>query len=275
MVDIKAVAADLRDESLRVEKMVRQLAPEQWSLPTPAQGWTIAHQIGHLHWTDKVSLLSIDRPDEFRAVKEQHDRDPDHFVDDAAETAAGADPSDLLLRWVDTRDILADRLTGLDSMSSIEWFGPPMRPASMMTARLMETWAHGRDIADTLHIVPQPTGALRHVAHLGVRTRDFSFTIRGLPTPVADVYVELTAPDGALWSWGSPEAPDSVSGPAEDFCLLVTQRRHLDDLDLRVRGTTAKTWMTIAQAFAGKPTQVRSPARLGPAPASHSSPPVA
>jgi uncharacterized protein (TIGR03084 family) len=274
MVDINVVATDLRDESDRIELIVRQLAPEQWSLPTPAEGWTIAHQIGHLHWTDTMSLLAIDEPGKFRLVREQHDRNPDHFVDDAAKAVAASGAMDLLHRWVNTRDLLATRLPELEPTSAIEWFGPPMRPASMMTARLMETWAHGRDIADTLHITQQPTCALRHIAHLGVRTKDFSFNIRGLTTPAADVYVELTAPDGDLWSWGSPEAPESVSGPAEDFCLLVTQRRHLDDLDLRVKGTTAKTWMTIAQAFAGKPSQGRPPARLGPTPVSRTSPPI-
>jgi uncharacterized protein (TIGR03084 family) len=68
------------------------------------------------------------------------------------------------------------------------------------------------------------------------------------------VYVALTAPSGAEWTWGDRSAADSVRGPALDFCLRVTQRRVLDDLALEVTGAAATEWMQIAQAFAGGPT---------------------
>jgi len=63
--------------------------------------------------------------------------------------------------------------------------------------------------------------------------------------------VELTGPDNELWTWGPEDAPDRVTGPAPDFCLLVTQRRHRDDLALVIDGPAAAEWMSIAQAFAG------------------------
>jgi len=270
MGETSAVGSDLRDENRRLEAIIRQLSEERWSLPTPAEGWTIAHQIGHLHWTDRMSLLAIDEPEEFRLVGEQHDREPNHFVDKEAIAAAAVKPSDLLHHWVATRDVLATRLEELDPKTAIPWFGPPMRPLSMLTARLMETWAHGRDITDTLQITQQPTSALRHIAHLGVRTRNFSFQLRGLQVPTPEVYVELTGPNGEQWSWGPPEAPDAVCGPAEDFCLLVTQRRHRDDLNLKAVGSTAKIWLTIAQAFAGKATPGRPPAQMSASPDSGS-----
>ena len=55
------------------------------------------------------------------------------------------------------------------------WFGPPMSPTSMATARLMETWAHGLDVHEALGVTPEPTNRIRHIAHLAVRTRDFAF----------------------------------------------------------------------------------------------------
>ena len=50
-----------------------------------------------------------------------------------------------------------------------------------------------------------------------------------------------------------------MTGPALDFCLLVTQRRHRDDLALSIDGPAATEWMTIAQAFAGTAGTGRSP----------------
>ncbi len=127
----------------------------------------------------------------------------------------------------------------------------------MATARLMETWAHGQDVADALGTVREPSARLRHVAHLGVRTLGFAFTVHGLPAPQAPVRVELTAPDGGLWTWGPEGAADRVAGPALDFCLLVTQRRHRDDLALTAVGEVATAWLPIAQAFAGPPGKGR------------------
>jgi uncharacterized protein (TIGR03084 family) len=134
-----------------------------------------------------------------------------------------------------------------------------MSPTSMATARLMETWAHGVDVTDALGFPPTASDRLLHVAHLGVRTRGYSFAQRGLPPPTDEVYVELTAPSGAIWRYGSP-APDSMVGPALDFALLVTRRRHVSDLSLVVTGESARAWVPIAQAFAGDPGEGREPA---------------
>jgi uncharacterized protein (TIGR03084 family) len=125
---------------------------------------------------------------------------------------------------------------------------------SFATARLMETWAHGQDIADALGAQRVATDRLRHIAHLGVRTRGFSYAVKGRTAPDVPVFVSLTAPSGELWTWGDPQASDQVSGPALDFCLLVAQRRLPDDLDLTVTGDAAADWVAIAQAFAGGPS---------------------
>jgi uncharacterized protein (TIGR03084 family) len=141
-----------------------------------------------------------------------------------------------------------------------------MSVASSATARLMETWAHGQDIADALGATREPTGRLRHIAHLGVSTRGFTFALRQRPVPGTPVRVELAAPGGGTWAWGPDGAPDRVTGPAVDFCLVVTQRRNLADTSLTVTGPAAAEWMAIAQAFAGLPTDGRPPlTEAGPA----------
>jgi uncharacterized protein (TIGR03084 family) len=126
----------------------------------------------------------------------------------------------------------------------------------------METWAHGQDIADALGVVRSPTDRLRHVAHIGVGARAFSFAAHGRSTPETPVRVELLAPGGETWTWGPPDAGDRVTGPAQDFCLVVTQRRHLDDSALLIEGPVAADWMSIAQAFAGPPGPGRQPGQF-------------
>ncbi len=151
-----------------------------------------------------------------------------------------------------------------DPSASLPWFGPPMSATSSMTARLMETWAHGQDVADALGVTREPTARLRHVAHLGVAARSFAFANRGLAPPAEPVHVALTAPHGAVWTWGPPDAAATVRGPAEDFCLLVTRRRHRDDLALDAHGDAAKRWLHVAQAFAGPPRRDRVPRGKAP-----------
>ena len=159
-----------------------------------------------------------------------------------------------LLAWFEAaRADLIATFAGLDPKARLPWFGPAMSAASSLTARIMETWAHTQDIADALGVTREATGRLRHVAHIGVGARAFSYAVRGMALPEAPVRVELTPPSGTgpAWTWGPADASDRVTGPALDFCLLVTQRRHRDDLALVIEGPAAAEWMSIAQAFAG------------------------
>ncbi|MEU1986226.1 TIGR03084 family metal-binding protein [Nocardia sp. NPDC019395] len=257
MADLDTLLDDLAAESAELETLVAPLPPEQWTQPTPAEGWTIAHQIGHLAWTDEVATLSATdaRTGEsgFAELLTEAAARITTFADDAAAKAAADPVPELLQRWRRGRTALAAALRAVPGDGKVSWFGPPMRPGSMATARLMETWAHGQDIADALGVRREPTDRLRAVAHIGVRTRDFAYAVRELPAPAHEFRVELTAPSGARWSWGPEDSPQRITGPAIDFCLLVTQRRHPDDLALRANGAEAAEWLTIAQAFAGPP----------------------
>ena len=161
-------------------------------------------------------------------------------------------PAQLLEGWQGSFDRMLDAFTQVDPAAKLPWYGPPMSPASFATARLMEYWAHGQDIADGLGVTRTPTTRLRHICHLGHRTRGFSYVNRGLQPPASDVRLELAAPDGTTWEYGDSDT-DTVTGPAVDFCLLVTQRRHRDDLSLVAAGAAADEWLSIAQCFAGPP----------------------
>ncbi|WP_328389561.1 TIGR03084 family metal-binding protein [Nocardia sp. NBC_00416] len=267
MADLDAFLRDLAAESADLEALVADLPPQDWTRPTPAEGWTIAHQIGHLTWTDEVATLAAADArtggTTFADLLTEAAPRVTTFVDEAAAEAAGAPAPELLRRWRHGRTELADTLRAVPGDAKVPWFGPPMRPGSMATARLMETWAHGQDVADALGVHRVPTDRLRSIAHIGVRTRDFAYTVRGLPVPGEEFRVELRAPSGELWTWGPADASEQVTGPVLDFCLLVTQRRHPDDLTLRATGESAAQWLNIAQAFAGPPGAGRKPGRAG------------
>jgi uncharacterized protein (TIGR03084 family) len=168
-------------------------------------------------------------------------------------------PEGLLDAWRSGRSRLAGAATTLSDDDRVAWYGPSMGARSFLTARLMEAWAHGQDIVDTVGGDRPPTDRLRHVAQLGVITRAWSYVNRRMEAPVGEVHVALEAPSGETWTWGPGDVADSVRGPAEDFCLVVTQRRHVDDTGLEVDGDVARDWLVRAQAFAGPPTDGPGP----------------
>ncbi|MFA7768381.1 TIGR03084 family metal-binding protein [Streptomyces sp. NPDC048723] len=255
-----AVFADLREEGRELDALVGELAVTDWARPTPAPGWTVAHQIAHLHWTDRASLLSLTDATGFGHMVEEALKAPDTFVDEGAREGAELAPAELLARWRTTRAALDEALAAASPDTRFPWYGPPMKAASMASARLMETWAHGQDVADALGVRRTPTARLRHVARIGVRARDYAYAVRGLPAPAEQFRVELTAPDGPhVWTYGPPDAPQRITGPALDFCLLVTQRAHRADLGLTATGPDADRWLDIAQAFAGPAGAGREP----------------
>jgi uncharacterized protein (TIGR03084 family) len=262
MPDIAELLDHLAAESAEVDAMVAVLDPAGWTWPTPAAGWTIAHQIAHLSWTDSTALKSVTDVSAFHRDLAVAAEDPAGFVDHFT-NASLAPPDELLRSWREHRSALAKALAAAPHDQRLPWYGVSMSPVSMATGRLMETWAHGLDIADTLGRPIRPTARLRHVALLATRTFEFSFAAHDRPVPADRVRVELTAPDGALWTFGAPGDANVITGPALDFCLIATRRRHLDDLDLKAIGPVAAEWLEVIQAFAGPPGARRDPLGKG------------
>ena len=258
--ELDALARDLADEQASLDGLVAAIDDAAWRLATPAAGWTVLDQIGHLAYFDAAAAVAILDPDAFNSSLE------------AVATAALAGeideftlgpwralaPSAVLAGWRANRARLAVAAATLEPDRRVPWYGPAMSAASFLTARLMETWAHGTDVADALGTHLEATDRLVHVARLGFITRGWSYAVRGETTPEGTVRVELTGPSGAAWTWGDAQAEDVVRGPAEDFCLVVTQRRHVEDTAL-VTGELARHWLIRAQAFAGGATTGPNP----------------
>jgi uncharacterized protein (TIGR03084 family) len=256
---LEGVLDDLTAESAWLDGVVADLSPDEWRVPTPAANWDVATSIGHLAWTDEVATAAASDKARWDRLVLEAVQDPGGFVDREAVAAGAASPPGLLSRWRTARSRLAQALRDVPRGGRLPWFGPPMSPTSMATARYMETWAHGLDVAEALGVAVAPHDRVRHVVHLGVRTRVFANANNGLSVPTTDVRLVLTAPSGEVWELGPADATEQVTGPAWDFALLVTQRRHRDDLALTAVGAEADRWLDIAQAFAGPSGNGRPP----------------
>lgn len=256
----------LRDVGAETDELVAvlgALSAEQWTLATPAEGWNIHDQVVHLAYFDDLAILGFSRPDEFRVTADALRAAGPDWVDQANEQRAVLRP-DEALRWLtDSRAALGRLFAEVGPGARTQWFGPPMSAASAATARLMETWAHGQDIYDALGLTHPVTDRVRHICHLGIITRDFAFGRRGLDAPQDEVRVELLSPGGELWTWGPADAADRVTGAANDFALVVTQRRHRADTTLTATSGSAEQWLGIAQAFAGAAGGGRRPGQFG------------
>jgi uncharacterized protein (TIGR03084 family) len=264
------VVSALADEHDELDALVDGLDEEAWGAPTPAEGWAVRDQLSHLAFFDQAAAEAIGDPAGFAtraaAAVEAYRRtgaDPmaEHLARGRSMTGA-----EILAWWRRARRELLQAARTLRAGERLAWFGPDMGALSFVSARLMETWAHGQDVADALGVERAATSRLMHVAQLGVRTRRFSYAVRGLEPPTAAVVVELEGPAGERWSWDEDAGgAELVRGPALDFCLVVTQRRNLADTSLEVHGDEARRWMSIAQAFAGPPGPGRPPSP-GPPP---------
>ena len=261
-MDVNEVLDDLVAEQHALDAIVATLTDDQWGLATPSPRWSVTDQIGHLTFFDTTATLAINDTDRFVAHRDEL---ISQFADELAvdEFTLGAfrqlSTADQLAAWRQHRDELEAAGRTLANDTRVEWYGPSMGSKSFLTARLMEVWAHGQDICDTVGATRPSSDRIRHIAQLGVITRGWSYIVRGEQPPDGDVRVELAASSGDVWAWGPEGAEASVTGAADDFCLVVTQRRHVDDTGLAVTGDIAIDWMNKAQAFAGGATTGPSP----------------
>lgn len=259
---LAAVCDDLADEHGALDALLAGLPAADWACPTPAPGWDVRDQVAHIAYFDAAASRAVADPDGFAADRPVDRHGLAAVLDDATAWGRTLQPDALLAMWRTTRVAMITAFRATPPDERVPWYGPAMSPTSFATARLMETWAHGQDVADAVGMVRPPTARLRHIAHLGVLAFANSYRAHGREVPSAPVHVDLRSPDGRQWVWGDPTVEDCVAGDALDFALVVTQRRHVADTGLVVRGPVATEWMGIAQAFAGPPGPGRRPGQF-------------
>ncbi len=265
MPDMVGICADLRAEHDDLDALVANLDEASWNKATPAEGWSVRDTISHLNYFDERATLAVMDPEEFKdwrntvATSEltRTDGDPADV-----EFGRSTNPANLLDQWRKDRAQMLTAFEVLDPKFRVPWFGPDMSATSFATARLMECWAHGQDVADAIGKQRKPTERLKHICFIGVRALPFAYANRKMEVPSEPIRVEVKSPSGDTWEWGPEEAENKVTGTALDLALVVTQRRHRDDTDLEATGPVANEWLSIAQAFAGPPGEGRKPGQF-------------
>ncbi len=247
---------DFRDESEALYQLLKPLKDADFERPTQFKGWTINNVLGHLHmwnWAADLSLKSRDDFGKFLARAFEGFSKGRPISEFEGQWLGGVKNHPLLEQWRDFFLDMCGRFCEADPKGRVAWAGPDMSVRSSITARLMETWAHGQEVYDLLGVERVNTDRIKNIVTLGVNTFGWTFTNRGLDVPTEVPHIRLTAPSGAIWTWNEPSEENRVEGSAAEFCQVVTQVRNIADTKLHVLGDAANRWLSIAQCFAGPP----------------------
>lgn len=256
-------ARDFWDECNALDAVLDRLSPGDYATPTQFKGWTINDVLVHLHHWNQLADLSAGDPGGFARQMEEVlpaiQRGTFRDVENARIAERGPD---LRAAWIALARDMAGRWQDMDPKARLPWAGPSMSARSAMTARQMETWAHGFEVFDVLGQEREETDRIRNIVVLGVNTFGWSHKVHGLMVPGIIPALRLTAPSGAVWNWGERSA-GLIEGPAVDFAAVITQTRALADTALTAEGEIARTWMAHAQCFAGPPEIPPAPGSRG------------
>lgn len=253
-------AVDFAQESDALFKIIDARASNSgatvFEVRTDFNQWSINDVLQHLHYFNVMADLSLTDPEKFQADYAAFNdlRESGHGMvgatDKMMNNLRGAP---LLAVWRDYYQDMAARWQSVDPKTRVKWVGPDMSVRSSITARLMETWAHGQEVYDIFGLVRENKDRIKNVVVIGINTFGWTHVNRKEPVPASMPHVVLTAPSGEIWQWGDASDQEKILGPAEDFCMVVTQTRNIADTRLAVTGPVATHWMQYAQCFAGAP----------------------
>lgn len=262
ITELPTVIEDLTAEAAQIDALVADLSPTDWAKETPAPGWTVAHQVAHLSFVFRLAATAASDADAFTAMTAEADKDFDGAVNAVLDTYPLDDPGQLLARWRIDRDAAIEALAVAPADQPLPWLVRPIPPGVLACAGMMEVFAHGQDIADALGVAPERTDRIGNVVGFAVLTWEFGYHSRGLTPPDTEFRYELISPSGQKWEFGPADAEQRITGEAADFCLLVTRRRHRDDLAVSAVGADADHWLGIAQAYRGPAGEERRPGQF-------------
>jgi uncharacterized protein (TIGR03084 family) len=240
---------DLADEQRSLSEVVASIDADAWLRPTPARGWDVRDTIAHLADTDEMAIATATGQ-------------AGSINDRAAAAASGEDLTyrgvlrgrrlagrAILAWWQSTAAAEIDMFGSIDPRARIPW-GIGMQPPSFVTARLMETWAHGLDVHAALGREPHDTDRLSHIAWLATRSLPYAYGVAGREPSAEPLRVELTLPSGASWSTGPAGATSRIVGPASEYCRVFVHRMtRRDARNLRAEGQAAIDALVVARAF--------------------------
>ncbi|KCZ46200.1 TIGR03084 family metal-binding protein [Hyphomonas pacifica] len=254
-------ALDFLAETRALGDLIAPLEDADYLQETGFKAWTIDMVIRHLHFWNKAALFSLKDEAAFHTlVSDLMDAlKAGSLTEKESEHFGGLSGTALRADWLQLAQETAGAFAEADPSQRLAWVGPSMSARSSITARLMETWAHGQEVYDQLGIIRQNEDRIRNIVVLGVNTYGWTFLNRKEDIPQPMPHLVLTAPSGEIWTYGDESAAERIEGAAEAFCQVVTQTRNIQDTALNVHGGNAKAWMEKAQCFAGPPQDPPAP----------------
>ncbi|MTI01937.1 TIGR03084 family protein [Roseibium sp. RKSG952] len=244
-------AMDFLEESDALQAVLADVSGDQWETVTQFKGWTLNDVLVHLHYWNQMADLSLNDPDAFTArIGALFAKAKVEGLRAAENEVISERGAELRAAWRSLYTDIGARWVDLDPKHRVKWAGPDMSVRSSITARQMETWAHGQEVFDILGLVRSEHDRIRNVVVLCVNTFGWAYKVNGRPVPDAMPRLELTAPSGAVWEFGEP-GENKITGSAVEFAQVSAQTRNIGDTSLKVEGAIATEWMSIAQCFAG------------------------
>ncbi len=255
-------ADDFLAESRSLFELVAPLDDDALERVTAFKGWRIANVIAHLSVWNRAAVLSLTDTDALSALLRgigEHLKAGGRMTEFEKDCHEGVWGRALVEHWWRSCEETARHFAVADPAQRVPWAGPDMSARSSISARLMETWAHGQEVFDELGVVRANADRIYNIAVLGNNTYGWTFKNRGEQPPEPRPFLELVAPSGKVWTFNEPRDDERISGSAEAFCQVVTQVRNIADTDLEVSGANAEAWMSRAQCFAGAPNDPPAP----------------
>ncbi len=231
----------------------------RWESSTQFKNWTVNDVLVHLYYWNRMADTALVDPGAFKvSLTECLQALEAGSLRDVENNAVVERGEELLHLWRNHYSDMANRWRDVDPKQRVPWAGPSMSVRSSISARQMETWAHGHEVFDLLGEERVESDRIKNIVILGVNTFGFSYQVRKRKVPEYMPALMLTSPSGKKWEFGEANA-GKIAGPAVSFAQVVTQTRNYKDTDLHVEGETAIDWMENAQCFAGPPEPVPRP----------------
>jgi uncharacterized protein (TIGR03084 family) len=252
---LASIVDDLRAEARALDALLTTLDPGGWLTPTPAAGWDIRDSVAHLAVGDELALECVVE-DRVPVVMQQGieavvagEAAAHAFERTLVDRGRALEPSAVHHWWRKGNADLCTAVARVDPSHRLPWGPNQLSPASFVSARVMETWAHGLDCFDAVGAEPPYTDRLRHVADLSLRALPYAFMIHGADGP-GPVRLDLTSPSGDAWCIGPEDATTVIAGAAADWCRVAVRRDRGDERTrLRGEGPDLEAVLSHVQAY--------------------------
>ena len=255
-------AYDFRDECNAVYSILENLKEQDYEMPTQFKGWTFNNVIGHLHVWNYAADISLKDGEEWKnfANSALQALGNGSSMNEFEQTITkGIQGPELLSTWKEYYTDMTERFAVADPKKRVKWMGPDMSVRSSISARHMETWAHAQELYDSLGLDRINEDRIKNIVIIGNNTFKWCFTVHKKTLPSIRPHLKLISPSGEIWEYNEFSEEHKIEGLAEEFCQVVTQVRNIQDVNLKLTGSIAEEWMSVAQCFAGGAEQPPKP----------------